>query len=153
MLAVCGTERDGSRGILRRGAGLVGAVTYTVCKVHLAAVARNVASGAAELSLGNVDHVGNASLLCVVSAWIKTSRRQVRDASDASKAIVRAILQRDERLSEVTYTALRQSAQALSSSESCARRENGDRVLHCDGRMMFNEVILSDSMMCDRMAC
>jgi len=70
-----------------------------------------------------------------------------------SNARGRAILQRNERLSEVTYTALRQSAQALSSSESCARREDGDGVLHCNGRMMFDEVILSDYVMCDRMAC
>ena len=79
MLAVGGSERDGGRSILRRRASLVGAVTNTVCKVHLAAVARDVTGAAAELSLGDVDHVANASLLFIVSTLIRvrSETRQV----------------------------------------------------------------------------
>ena len=44
-------------------ASLVGAVTDTVAEVGVVAVARDVASGTAELGLSDGDHVGEAVLL------------------------------------------------------------------------------------------
>lgn len=67
LLAVGSTKSDDSVGILSIRTSLVGAVANTVGKVHLGAVASDITSSAAELSLGNVDHVGNASLLVIVS--------------------------------------------------------------------------------------
>ena len=50
---------DGLGGIRRR-ASLVGAITDTVAKIGVVAVARDVSSLAVELGLGDVDHVVEA---------------------------------------------------------------------------------------------
>lgn len=56
-LAICGSEGDDLLSICRSWAGLGGAVPHAVAKVDVGAVARRVAGSAAELGLGNLEHV------------------------------------------------------------------------------------------------